>query len=127
MFDPRSPCGRWIGAACIVVLRIALGCGGEPPAATEPRSNPTATCDDDYARYRAVLATASGACRTEADCVPWGGFDPYNVCGGSTDAATGRTLDQIAAEAHAAGCPVPGYSCPPIIVRCIDGHCGRVE
>ena len=106
----------------MVSLLFAIACGGAT-GATEPADPPRATCGDLIERYRAVLAEGSGRCASDADCAVYGGLDPENVCGGSTDAETARRLREIGEESAAAGCPRPGYSCPPIVVRCADGLC----
>ncbi|MBI5488393.1 MAG: hypothetical protein HY905_13755 [Deltaproteobacteria bacterium] len=105
----------------VFAILISCGCAAGtthpvPPAAP-------ATCGDLVERYRQVLASAAGTCGSDADCAKYGGLDPDQVCGGSTDAATARALTGIADESDAAGCPRPGYSCPPIAVRCLDGVC----
>lgn len=82
-----------------------------------------APCRDLFSRYRKALAAGKGTCTTDADCVRYGGVDPNNVCGGVTDGATARSLDKIAAEAAAAACPKPGYSCPAMVPRCLARMC----
>jgi hypothetical protein len=110
--------------AVILAWLLVVGCGGGPTtAAVEPAATASTTCDDLLEQYRAVLAAGPGTCAADADCAIYGGVDPDNVCGGMTDADTARRLTGIADDSTEAGCPRPGYSCPPILVRCTDGLC----
>ncbi len=74
-------------------------------------------------RYRETVAAGTGRCARDADCVAYGGVDPEDLCGGATDAETGRALREISAELDSARCPRPGYSCPAIERRCVAGTC----
>lgn len=102
------------------VLALWSGCAGSAPAET-PRAR--ASCEELVLRYRATLAAGTGQCASDEGCAMSGGLDPSAVCGGSTDVETARALARIASESDAAGCPRPGYSCPPIVPRCTDGAC----
>lgn len=64
-----------------------------------------------------------GTCELDAECAPYGGLDPDDVCGGATDVATALRLEEIDAESTEAGCPRPGHSCSVIEPACVNGLC----
>ena len=105
-------------------LCIVTACGASTAAPPETTETPNPNrCGDLVIRYRAVLASASGTCESNADCGVYGGLDPEAVCGGSTDTENARALTEISNAAHEAQCSRPAYSCPAIIVQCSAGRC----
>lgn len=102
---------------------LLSACAGSATSARSAEPSPSPSCDELLEQYRITLAAGTGGCSSDQDCVRYGGVDPQAVCGGTTDVETGRALTQIDSERDAAGCPRPGYSCPAIEPRCVDGTC----
>jgi hypothetical protein len=120
-------------AAFALLALVSCGAAGPAPGAdaratsapsssAAPAADPS-VCQEIVERYRRTLKTATGLCATDAECTRYGGVDPDDVCGGVTDATTGRTLARIASELDDARCPRLGYSCPAMQPRCEAGTC----
>jgi hypothetical protein len=104
----------------------------EPGVETRAGPGPTnetdasATCAAIAERFRQTLASASGACATDADC---GCYNPVVAeagCGGVTDQHTAVALGELQTEFLASGCDWPHqcgpWACEP---RCDDGRCAH--
>jgi hypothetical protein len=119
-----SACGAAGPEAGAVPSPSATGAASAGPSdPTAARVAAPAVCEEIIARYGQVLRTASGRCTSDAECTRFGGVDPDDVCGGVTDAKTGRSLQAISEELDAARCPRLAYSCPAMQPRCDAGAC----
>lgn len=102
---------------------------GTPPptgGAEEPIPDPiTHPCVVTAAKYDVVLAGASGACSTDADCDCFpGGISRKGACGGVTDKKTAAQLHALNAEFAKDKC-VKEMNCAPrpCTPKCDKGIC----
>ena len=125
-----APLALWgltaCGAASSDPSVAAAPSGSSSSTASSSAPSPVAApavCEEVIDRYRQTLRAATGRCTSDAECVRYGGVDPDDLCGGVTDAKTGRSLKRISEELDAARCPRAGYSCPAMVPTCDAGAC----
>jgi len=104
---------------------------GGPPfetiAAPPTVPAPADPCAAFIGEFTKTLESAPGTCAANSGCACYpGGVGEASGCGGVTDAATVKTLDEIAGKYLAAGCnrtvDCAPWMCDP---KCVGGRCSR--
>jgi hypothetical protein len=105
-----------------ILLLTLLACRRDV-ASKDKDAAASTTCASIVASYDA-LASAGGACTTEADCACFnGGVSPAHACGGVTTRAIVPKLDALAQDFDANRCGslmCAAWMCAP---ACIAGRC----
>jgi hypothetical protein len=104
--------------------------GAEPSETDKPVEKKDLTgCEKHFAEFDKILATATYACKKDADC---GCFDvqvsrvPGNECGGVVEKTIAKKLDTISQTAKKESCATSAmcdaWTCDPV---CDSGQCRK--
>lgn len=107
-----------IAPAAAVLLAAFGACGCDRD---EADFRTTGECRAIADRFDAVLAGATGACRTDADCACYNPVSRKSGCGGITERKTADKLRKLEEEFHRAPCSrwvrCAPWACRPVCAR----------